>query len=160
MRRRTMLLMALAVAAFGCGDGNGGGDDADAADIREDLDAVDEVSPDGDVPAEDLTTEDPAAEDAGGEDAGGEDAGEDPMDVPSEEAPDAVPDHQEDFDPEQACLASGGTVDTMDCCTTVDDFPNLCLEGPCGCAPEYSHEISVCACGTGECFNGTACVPL
>ena len=159
MRQAVLLGMALAVAVLGCGNGNGDGEDADAADIPGDPDAVDEPGPDGDVPAEDVTAEDLTAEDLRVEDP----AAEDSMDVPAEEAqdlPDVVPDHPDAFDPEQACLDSGGTVDTMDCCMTVDDFPNLCLEGPCGCAPEYSHEISVCLCGTGECFNGTACVPF
>ena len=154
MMKATTLCMALAAALLGCGNGGGHGEDADAADMPGDPDAVDELSPEGDVPAEDLTAEDPRVEDP---------VEEDPMDVPAEEAedlPDVIPDHADDFDPEQACLDSGGTVDTMDCCLTVDDFPNLCLEGPCGCAPEYSHEIRVCLCGTGECFNGTTCVPL
>lgn len=154
MKRAMMLLMALGLAAIGCGDGNGERDDADAADVPGDLDAADEMTSDGDVPAEDLATEDSRVDEVPAEDS---------LDVPAEETEDLldlVPDHPDDLDPEQACLASGGDVDTMDCCMAVDDFPNLCLEGPCGCAPEYSHEISVCVCGTGECFNGTTCVPF
>lgn len=61
---------------------------------------------------------------------------------------------------EQLCIQSGGNVTTMLCCNSVRDFPNLCLVGPCGCAPENSHQIKVCDCGTGRCFNGTACVAL
>jgi hypothetical protein len=59
---------------------------------------------------------------------------------------------------EQRCIQSGGTVTTALCCNSVRDFPNLCLVGPCGCAPGNSHEIKVCDCGTGQCFNGTACI--
>jgi hypothetical protein len=49
---------------------------------------------------------------------------------------------------------------TMLCCTSVSDFPNLCLVGACGCAPANSHQIKVCDCGTGRCFDGTACVAI
>jgi hypothetical protein len=59
---------------------------------------------------------------------------------------------------EQSCIQSGGTVTTALCCNSVRDFPNLCLVGPCGCAPDSSHEIKVCDCGEGRCFNGTVCV--
>jgi hypothetical protein len=59
---------------------------------------------------------------------------------------------------ERSCIQSGGSVTTMLCCNSVRDFPNLCLVGPCGCAPDNSHEIKVCDCGTGQCFNGTACI--
>jgi hypothetical protein len=59
---------------------------------------------------------------------------------------------------EQACIRSGGTVTTMLCCNAVNDFPNLCLMGACGCAPGDSHQIRGCNCGTDKCFNGTACV--
>ncbi len=61
---------------------------------------------------------------------------------------------------EQQCTQSGGNVTTMLCCTSAGDFPNLCLVGPCGCSPANSHEIKVCDCGTGKCFNGTACIAL
>jgi len=154
VKQATVLFMVLAVAAEGCGDGNGDRDDADAVDVPVDRDAADEVTSDGDVPAEDMTAEDLRVDDG---------PIEDPIDIPAEEAvdlPDAIPDTPDDLDPEEACLASGGEVDTMECCMAVNDFPNLCLEGPCGCAPEYSHEIRVCVCGTGECFNGTTCVPF
>jgi hypothetical protein len=59
---------------------------------------------------------------------------------------------------EQACLRSGGTATTMLCCNSVRDFPDLCLVGACGCAAGDSHQVRVCTCGTGMCFNGTACV--
>jgi len=62
--------------------------------------------------------------------------------------------------PEQACVNSGGTVTVGKCCIATDDFPNLCLVGPCGCSPENSHDIQICDCGEGECFDGTACVSM
>ncbi|VVB67735.1 Virginiamycin B lyase [Candidatus Norongarragalina meridionalis] len=61
---------------------------------------------------------------------------------------------------ELGCIASGGTVTTANCCTSItEDFPNSCAIGACGCAPEYSHPIRICGCGD-KCFNGTACVTL
>ncbi len=61
---------------------------------------------------------------------------------------------------ERACANSGGNVSTSMCCKSASDFPNTCLIGACGCAPDYSHEIKVCDCGPDKCFNGTACVPF
>jgi hypothetical protein len=61
---------------------------------------------------------------------------------------------------EQGCLSSGGTVTTTPCCQSVGDFPNTCGIGPCGCAPANSHEVNICDCGVGKCFNGSRCVPL
>ena len=58
---------------------------------------------------------------------------------------------------EKACIDSGGTVTTANCCTSASDFPNLCAIGPCGCASGYSHEIKICDCGDG-CWDGTKCV--
>jgi hypothetical protein len=43
------------------------------------------------------------------------------------------------------------------CCATTD-FPNTCAIGACGSWPNASHEVLVCACGAGICFNGSACV--
>jgi len=59
---------------------------------------------------------------------------------------------------EQVCIRSGGSVTTMLCCNSVRDFPDFCLVGACGCTAGDSHQIKVCTCGTGRCFNGTACV--
>jgi len=59
---------------------------------------------------------------------------------------------------EQACINSGGTVGTSLCCKSTGDFPNNCLIGACGCAPTYSHEVKVCNCPTGKCFDGSKCV--
>jgi hypothetical protein len=64
----------------------------------------------------------------------------------------------EEVDKEQACIDSGGTVETVLCCLTVDDFPNLCLVGACSCSAENSHEVKTCNCGEGKCFDGEACV--
>jgi len=62
------------------------------------------------------------------------------------------------FTPEQGCLRSGGTVDTAMCCTTTGDFPDTCATGACGCGPSASHEVHVCTCAAGSCFNGSECV--
>ncbi len=59
---------------------------------------------------------------------------------------------------EQACLDSGGTVETTSCCLTTSDFPDTCLVGACGCSAEDSHEVEACNCGEGKCFNGETCV--
>ena len=54
---------------------------------------------------------------------------------------------------EQACIDSGGTVTTSLCCLSTNDFPNLCLIGPCGCSPSNSHEVKVCDCEEGKCWD-------
>jgi len=59
---------------------------------------------------------------------------------------------------EQACVNSGGQVSTSLCCKATDDFPNLCLIGPCGCSPENSHQVKICDCGSDKCFDGEKCV--
>jgi hypothetical protein len=56
------------------------------------------------------------------------------------------------------CVESGGIVSTANCCLSSGDFPNTCLTGACGCAPENSHEVSVCECSEDMCFDGRACV--
>jgi hypothetical protein len=60
--------------------------------------------------------------------------------------------------PDTGCLATGGTIGKANCCRSSGDFPDSCLIGPCGCAPEYSHEVSICVCPDDMCFDGTACV--
>lgn len=65
---------------------------------------------------------------------------------------------EQDFNLEQSCVDSGGTVEEGMCCLTTTDFPNLCLIGACGCSPENSQEIKICNCGEGKCFNGSECV--
>ena len=59
---------------------------------------------------------------------------------------------------EQACIDSGGTVRMSACCISSGEFPNLCLIGACGCAPEHSQEVKICECPEGKCFDGTACI--
>lgn len=59
---------------------------------------------------------------------------------------------------EEACISSGGTVETAFCCQSASDFPNTCLIGACGCAPANSHQIKICNCGQGKCFDGNTCV--
>lgn len=59
---------------------------------------------------------------------------------------------------EQNCLISGGTITTSLCCKSSSNFPNLCLIGACGCSPTNGHEIKICACGEGKCFNGSKCI--
>jgi magnesium-transporting ATPase (P-type) len=58
---------------------------------------------------------------------------------------------------EKNCIDSGGTVKTSLCCKSVTDFPNLCLIGACGCAPDQSHEVKICECPEGKCFDGNSC---
>ncbi len=58
----------------------------------------------------------------------------------------------------QNCFESGGVPKTVLCCLSVSYFPNTCLIGACGCAPENSHEIQICDCGPDKCFDGQRCV--
>jgi hypothetical protein len=60
---------------------------------------------------------------------------------------------------QKACIDSGGEVKTAFCCKSAGDFPNNCLIGACGCSPENSHEVKICDCGEGKCFDGKTCVP-
>jgi hypothetical protein len=59
---------------------------------------------------------------------------------------------------EQGCLTSGGTVTSAMCCASSGDFPDICAIGVCGCAPAASHDVRVCDCGAGSCFDGSRCV--
>lgn len=61
---------------------------------------------------------------------------------------------------DNSCTLSGGTVETAMCCMSSGDFPNTCAIGACGCSPENSHEVKVCSCGEGMCFDGESCVAL
>ena len=58
----------------------------------------------------------------------------------------------------KACINADGTVKTQQCCSSASDFPNSCLIGACGCSLENSHEVKVCDCGEGKCWDGTKCV--
>lgn len=66
----------------------------------------------------------------------------------------------EEVKKEQSCLISGGKIETLMCCTSVSDFPNLCLIGACGCSSTNSHQIKTCNCGENKCFNGKECVAV
>ena len=58
------------------------------------------------------------------------------------------------------CMATGGTIESKSCCASASDFPDSCMGGACGCAPEYSHDIPVCTCPTGTCFSySLGCAP-
>ncbi len=59
--------------------------------------------------------------------------------------------------PDQACVSAGGTVITQLCCGSASDFPNTCAIGACGCSPSNSHDVKVCDCGEGKCWDGTKC---
>ncbi len=59
---------------------------------------------------------------------------------------------------EKGCTDSGGTIITSSCCKSASELPNSCLIGACGCSPDNSHQVKVCDCGTGKCFNGKKCV--
>jgi len=54
---------------------------------------------------------------------------------------------------DQACINSGGTITTQLCCKSANDFPNTCLIGACGCSPDNSHQVKVCNCGEGKCWD-------
>jgi hypothetical protein len=69
----------------------------------------------------------------------------------------ATPDVCPAFTPEQRCLASGGAVSTAMCCLSAGDFPDTCATGACGCGPHNSHEVRVCICGEGRCWDGSGC---
>jgi len=56
------------------------------------------------------------------------------------------------------CTMSGGQIVDASCCLSASDFPNTCLIGACGCAPENSHQIKICDCGEDKCFDGQKCV--
>jgi len=59
---------------------------------------------------------------------------------------------------EKSCINSGGEISTASCCKTSDDFPNSCLIGACGCSLTDSHQVKVCDCGEGKCFDGKECI--
>lgn len=63
---------------------------------------------------------------------------------------------------EDACVNSGGTVRTQLCCKSASDFPNMCLVGPCACSPTNSHQVKICDCGEGKCWDSNIgeCVTL
>ena len=60
----------------------------------------------------------------------------------------------------ETCINSGGEIKTSLCCKSVGDYPNLCLIGACGCSPENSHQVKICDCIKGECFDGEQCINI
>ncbi len=59
---------------------------------------------------------------------------------------------------EYLCRATGGTVASQACCSSVESFPNMCLADGvmftgCSCSPSSSRTIDLCNCPTGECFD-------
>jgi len=61
---------------------------------------------------------------------------------------------------EQACIITGGTIETSLCCKSSEDFPSSCLIGACGCSPDNNKEVKVCNCGEGKCFSGMGCANI
>jgi hypothetical protein len=56
------------------------------------------------------------------------------------------------------CTGTDGTISVALCCQSVGDFPDTCLDGACGCSPEYSHNVLVCVCPDQQCFeSGVGC---
>jgi hypothetical protein len=75
------------------------------------------------------------------------------------EKPEEEPEEPE-INLEELCVNESGNVTTSLCCNSTEDFPNTCLIGPCGCSPENSHEVKICDCGEGKCWNETSCVDI
>ena len=59
---------------------------------------------------------------------------------------------------QNACANSGGIIDYSNCCKSASDFPNNCAIGACGCSLENSHQVKVCQCPAGKCWDGNSCV--
>jgi hypothetical protein len=76
----------------------------------------------------------------GWEDAGGSDA----------EPDTSLPDDGGDS---TLCTSTGGTVVSDLCCQSTGNFPNSCLIGACGCAPNYSHYVNACSCPSTKCYD-------
>jgi len=58
------------------------------------------------------------------------------------------------------CIITGGKIEESLCCEGVQNFPNTCVVGACGCPPEFSEEVKICNCGRGKCWNGNGCVEM
>jgi hypothetical protein len=54
---------------------------------------------------------------------------------------------------EELCEHSGGTAKIQLCCNSVSDFPNTCQVGVCVCSPNNSHDVKICDCGEGKCWD-------
>jgi hypothetical protein len=88
-----------------------------------------------------------------------------PLDAAPNPTPDAVVDVAAEAVPDASplaarCESTGGQVTTTFCCRSVQDFPNDCLVGACGCAPQNSHPVATCTCPPSTCFMAEhGCVP-
>lgn len=83
----------------------------------------------------------------------GSDAG---SDARQKLVPDLGPDDAADY-----CTSSGGTVDTLSCCSSTVDFRDMCAggTGACGCSPSNSRPVQICNCPAPSCFlPGYGCV--
>lgn len=78
--------------------------------------------------------------------------------MPTDLSQDQTQNHSLADDKQKACLASGGNVSNALCCGQTKDFSNNCAIGACGCAPASSHQVKICQCGEGKCFDGNSCV--
>jgi hypothetical protein len=59
------------------------------------------------------------------------------------------------------CTETGGTESSGLCCQNTGDFPDQCVDGPCGCGPNDSHEVKVCVCPDAQCYDAmVGCKPL
>jgi hypothetical protein len=68
------------------------------------------------------------------------------------------PDPAPDDEMREECERVGGTVETVLCCADTAErgnFPDMCLVGACGCSPDNSIDVEVCACPEGQCWDGS-----
>jgi hypothetical protein len=144
------LLSSLLVLA-GCGGNTTNTDAGGIGDAGSDGGAVDGGAVDGGAVD---GGSDAGAVDSGVLDAGDLDAGPGNRDAGTDAA---MANDAGASGPAASCVASGGTVGMQLCCGATPDFPNTCSIGACGCAPSSSHQVSVCNCPSGTCFDGTAC---
>jgi hypothetical protein len=57
---------------------------------------------------------------------------------------------------EESCLASGGSVQQLECCG--NEFANTCNIGACSCPPGTTPVVWGCDCPPGFCFDGVSCI--
>ena len=62
------------------------------------------------------------------------------------------------FDYAQACTASGGTVGTESCCLVAVDWgvDSCAAESACRCSADNSHQVQVCECPAGTCYDAAS----
>lgn len=79
--------------------------------------------------------------------------------TPSDGGADAAPVSSDD----EACVRSGGTVESTPCCAATHDFPDTCSPGACTCNPDHLEARKTCRCGTAnQCWSQSkrACVGM